>query len=146
MTEKYTLDLDETPNSDDLQIIRDGLTAFNLQFVPDAQHKLLNIFLRASDGAVTGGLVGRTYWGWLYVSLFWLDESVCGRGFGKKMLHMAEEEALRRGCTRAHLDTLDFQALQFYEKQGYCVFGTLEDLPHGHKRHFLQKVLVDANA
>jgi len=144
MTEKYTFTWEDTPTPEDIQTIRNGLNAYNLQFVPDAQHKSLNIILRPPDGRVIGGLVGRTYWGWLYISLLWIDESFRGQSLGQKILDMAEQEALRRGCRRAHLDTLDFQALQFYEKQGYVVFGTLEDLPYGHKRHFLQKALVDA--
>ena len=37
------------------------------------------------------------------------------------------------------LDTFAFQAPAFYEKQGYTLFGTIEDLPPGHARYFLQK-------
>jgi hypothetical protein len=37
---------------------------------------------------------------------------------------------------------MSFQAQPFYEKQGYTVFGVLEDLPDGHKRIFLKKDLV----
>jgi len=146
MTEKYTFIYDEFPNPDDVQVIRDGLTAFNLKFVPDAQYKKLNIFLRDEGGLVVGGLIGNTYWGWLYVSLLWLAEPQRGCGLGQKMLLKAEEEALRRGCRRAHLDTLDFQALAFYEAQGYSVFGRLDDLPYGHSRYFLQKTLLEADA
>jgi GNAT superfamily N-acetyltransferase len=141
MTENYTLTLDESANSDDVQTIRDGLTTYNLQFVPDAQYLPLNIFLRDTDGRVVGGLIGNTYWGWLYVSLFWLDESARRDGNGSRMLAMAEQEALRRGCHHAHLDTLDFQAPAFYEKLGYTLWGTLEDLPLGHQRYFYQKEL-----
>lgn len=145
MTENYTFIFEESPNSDDIQAIRDGLTAYNLQFAPDAQYHPLNIFLRDVDGQVRGGLIGNTYWGWLYVSLFWVDQSARGNGHGSHMLAMAEEEALRRGCHHAHLDTLDFQAPAFYEKQGYTLWGTLDDLPPGHKRLFYRKELSASN-
>jgi GNAT superfamily N-acetyltransferase len=141
MTEKYTFSFEESPVSDDVQVIRDGLNAYNLQFVPDAQYHPLNIFMRDSNGRVFGGLIGNTYWGWLYISLFWLDERARGDGNGRKMLRLAEQEALHRGCHHAHLDTLDFQAPAFYEKQGYCLWGTLNDLPVGHKRIFFWKEL-----
>ncbi len=55
------------------------------------------------------------------------------------MLRAAEQEAVKRSCLHAHLDTFDFQALPFYQKQGYEIFGQLEDYPVGHKRYFLQK-------
>jgi len=146
MAEKYTFSMEENPAPDDLQMIRDGLTDYNLHYVPDAQYQPLNIILRDVDGCVIGGLIGNTYWGWLYVSLFWLDESARRNGIGSRMLAMAEQEALRRGCHHAHLDTLDFQAPAFYEKRGYTLWGTLDDLPSDHKRYFYRKELRTAHA
>ena len=142
MPEKYLLTYEEVLNPDDAQIIRDGLTDYNLQFAPDAQYKSLNIFLRATDGHVVGGLIGNTAWGWLYISLFWIDERVRRSGYGGKMLTMAEQEALQRGCHHSHLDSLNFQITSFYEKQGYALWGELDDFPSGHKRYFYQKKLL----
>ena len=34
---------------------------------------------------------------------------------------MAENEAIRRGCKHAHLDTMDWQALDFYLGMGYTL-------------------------
>jgi GNAT superfamily N-acetyltransferase len=73
--------------------------------------------------------------------VLWIDESVRRQGYGKQLLHAAEQEALRRDCRAAHLDTMSFQALPFYERQGYSVFGVLDDLPVGEKRIFLCKRL-----
>jgi GNAT superfamily N-acetyltransferase len=53
----------------------------------------------------------------------------------------AEEEARRRGCHHALLDTFDFQARSLYERLGYEVFGTLDDFPRGHQRFFMRKAL-----
>ena len=39
---------------------------------------------------------------------------------------------------------LVFQALSFYQKLGYQIFGQLEDYPVGHTRYFLQKRALDA--
>jgi hypothetical protein len=39
------------------------------------------------------------------------------------------------------LDTFDFQARGFYERNGYELFGTLDDCPPGHKRYYLKKAL-----
>ena len=55
------------------------------------------------------------------------------------MLQLAEYEAWQRGCRHAHLDTMDWQALPFYEKEGYRVFGVLDDLPKGHQQIFMYK-------
>ena len=138
---QYAFTMEEAADPDDIQAVRDGLTTYNLQFLPDAEYKPLQVFVRGSDGNVVGGLIGTTSWGWLYVYLFWVDESLRGNDYGSKMLAIAEQEALRRGCHHAHLDTLDFQAPDFYENQGYILWGELEDFPVGHKRYFYKKEL-----
>ena len=54
----------------------------------------------------------------------------------------AEACALGRGCFAAALDTHSYEALGFYQKRGYEVFGALEDCPPGHTKYFLRKRLA----
>jgi GNAT superfamily N-acetyltransferase len=135
--------VEDHPHADDVTAVRAGLSAFNLAHTgqPDANTPLV-ITVRGDDGTLRGGLLGDTYWGWLYVQILWLDESVRGQGIGSRLMQMAEQIAVERGCHAAHLDTMDFQAPDFYRKLGYSVFGRLDDLPTGHSRLFLQKSLV----
>jgi GNAT superfamily N-acetyltransferase len=99
------------------------------------------VFVRDAKAEIVGGLLGGTYWGWLYVDILWVKDSLRGQGYGRALLAEAEQEAVRRGCRHAHLDTMSFQALEFYQQQGYTVFGELHDLPTGHSRHFMKKRL-----
>jgi hypothetical protein len=55
---------------------------------------------------------------------------------------MAEEEARQRGCTRAVLSTLHFQAPGFYLKQGWEVAARIECEPPGHTRFYMTKNLA----
>ena len=57
-------------------------------------------------------------------------------------LRAAEQFALEHGCPGSYLDTFEFQALPFYERHGYTVFGVLEDYPPGSRRFYLRKVLA----
>ena len=141
-SQDYIITLDEQAAADDLRRVQDGLTQFNLKFAPEESYRPLNVFLRDETGAVRGGALGETYWSWLHVSILWVDEALRGAGYGSRLLAEAEAEAARRGCHHVHLDTLSFQALPFYERLGYTVFGTLDDLPEGHQRYFLQKRLT----
>lgn len=50
------------------------------------------------------------------------------------MLSEIEKAAKEYGCHIVHLDTFDFQAKDFYIKQGYDIYGVLDDCPQGHKR------------
>jgi hypothetical protein len=56
-------------------------------------------------------------------------------------LQKVENDAIKLGANIAHLDTFDFQAKDFYIKQGYEIFGILEGCPIGHKRYYLFKHL-----
>src|SRR5512146_2292691 len=134
-----SLSLESSPSPDDVDFVRQGLRSYNLRFAPDDNHQFLYIFLRAADGSIMGGLLGDTYWGWLYISILWIHEDFRRQGYGDRLLAMAEAEAIRRGCHAAHLDTMSFQAQPFYERHGYSVFGVLDDLPRGHQRIFLKK-------
>lgn len=125
----------------DAQLVREGLNAYNFQRVPDDNHETLTLVVRRK-GALVAGLVGDTYWGWLYISLLWVDERERQRGLGTRLLAKAEAVGLQRGCKNAHLETHDFQNLAFYQKRGYAIFGQLDDLPEGHTKYFLRKCLV----
>lgn len=136
-----SVQLENDPSPDDVAAVREGLRAFNRRHAPDDAHRELVLFLRDPDGTLAGGLLGDTYWGWLYVGILWLEEGHRRRGYGTRLLAAAEQEARRRGCHHAHLDTMSFQSLPFYEKRGYRVWGELQDLPSGHSRIFLSKKL-----
>lgn len=143
MASPYTVTYEETPDPADEQAVRDGLSRYNLAHTDNADDTFqrLDYFVRDADGTVIGGLIGGTYWGWLHVDILWLSEGLRHQGYGSRLLAAAEEEAVRRGCRHAHLDTMDFQALPFYQRHGYTIFGALHDLPPGHTRFFLQKHL-----
>ena len=138
---KWIIALEPDPSESDLAVVRDGLHAFNTLAALDDGHQALTLFLRDEHGALLGGLLGDTYWGWLHVAILWLEENARRQGHGSRLLAAAEAEAIRRGCHHVHLDTMSFQALPFYEKRGYSVWGILDDLPIGHKRIFLSKAL-----
>ena len=97
------------------------------------------------DGdAVLGGLWGTTYWGWLQLEMLFVPEELRGRGLGGRLLALAEEEAIRRGCHGAWLETMSFLDPAFYERRGYEAFAALDDYPPGHRRLFLRRRLGGA--
>jgi GNAT superfamily N-acetyltransferase len=77
----------------------------------------------------------------LTVERFFLPEDLRRGRLGSRILAMAEEEGRRRGCTRAVLSTLHFQAPAFYQKQGWGVAARIECEPPGHTRFYMTKKL-----
>lgn len=122
-------------------VIERGLVDFNRAAAGPTKLHTLAVVVKASDGKALGGLWGWSAWDWLYVQLLWLPEKLRGRGLGTELLRRAEAEARRRGCRGIWLDSFSFQAPDFYRRQGYEAFGTLDDYPKGHRRVFLKKTL-----
>jgi GNAT superfamily N-acetyltransferase len=141
MNNEYHFELTDSAEPNDIQVIREGLDAYDATQGAPVDWKPLYLFLRDGQGNIVGGLTGGTYWGWLYIGRLWLVENMRGLGYGSRLLIEAEQEALKRGCHHTYLDTQDFQALRFYQKHGYTIYGELEDMPLGHKRYSLQKKL-----
>jgi GNAT superfamily N-acetyltransferase len=135
----YKIDKMDTPEWD---IIGGGIEAYNTQQAGDDHGHQLCFVLKDPQGKIVGGVIGATYWNWLYINLMWIDEDLRGNGFGAQLLSDAEEEGRKRGAEFSHLDTFSFQAPGFYQKNGYEVFGVLDDFPTGHQRFFLKKALV----
>jgi len=139
----YSLDLVATPDPGIRAVILDGLRDFNRTVLsPGLQIDDLAVVIRDTAGdSVVGGLWGRTGWEWLTTELIFVPESLRGRGIASRLIALAEEEALRRGCHSAWLDTLNPDALSLYERLGYVRFGELKNFPVGGSRYFLQKSL-----
>ena len=142
MISDFSITLTEQPDPDDVRFIEEGLATYNLQYAPPYNTQRLVVLLRAPDGKLLGGVLGLTWWGWLRIDIMWLDEAVRGQDWGTRLMEAAEAEAIRRGCHHAFLDTMSFQALPFYQQLGYTLFGEQQDIPLGHSRYYLQKVLL----
>lgn len=134
-------DRNHSPTDNEITHIREALRQFNDAAVRKDGHTPLHLVEHDERGAIVGGLLGGTYWGWLYVDVLWVREDCRGRGIGSRLLRTAEEEAVRRGCHHVHLDTMSWQAPEFYKKHGYEVIGSLPDIPVGSQKYLLMKAL-----
>jgi ribosomal protein S18 acetylase RimI-like enzyme len=133
--------IQETLDPVDAEFVQEKLNQYNLRFAPPDNHQAMILLARDQADNIVAGLVGVTYWGWLHIEDLWVDESLRQKGIGQQLLYAAEAAALQRGCRYSHLETHTFQALGFYEKNGYQVFGELPDLPDGYTKFFLKKNL-----
>lgn len=129
---------------DGLYMVQKILEFNKLQVEPMRQDEVIHITKKVTNenGELIAGIASSVYlWDCLYVDLFWIHEDYRKKGVGSKLLKEVEVEAKEKGCNLVHLDTFDFQATDFYLKNGYQIFGTLEDCPKGHKRYYLKKLL-----
>ena len=134
--------IEECSNSDYMQLSR-GITNFNLQHLPaNADKHLMSLgYVARVKGKLVGGVVGKLLLGQnLSIDILWVIDEFRHKGVGSRLLSTLEENAKRYGSSLAVVDTFDFQALDFYKKQGYTVFGELKDSPYkGNVRYYLFK-------
>lgn len=139
MTLKY--ESTESPHENDLAYVRKRLRAYNrVRAGKEFPYQQIAIFARDQKGTIVGGATGEVTWGWLYVDMLWVNEDHRGNGIGSNLMARIEELAREYNVVGYHLGTTDFQALDFYLKRGYEVWGQLPDLPPGHTNYSLRKL------
>ena len=137
MSSNFKIEIGENPDA--RAIVERGLFAFNAQFVGQRRYEKFEVYAKNDSGQIIGGMFGQSGMDWLYIDYLWIEESHRGSGLGAQLLAMAEQEALTRKCVGVFLYTYSFQALAFYEKNGFKVMGMLDNCPAGHQRIYLSK-------
>jgi len=134
------IEVTNTPRKEDEAFVIAQTRKYNSGFAEN-DHQSLCVFARDEVGNIIGGLTGRTYWQYLDIAFLWVDEKYRGKGCATALMKAAEAEARSRGCQRVFLDTLSFQALDFYQKLGYAEFGRLAGFGGKYDRIYLHKRL-----
>lgn len=135
------LTISSSTNPSDKSYVVNKMIEFNLMHFPDdlkGRYQTVHLFLKDADNHIYGGLVGEICWNWLEVHYLFVDDHFRKLGYGKKLLSEAEKLAKEKKCDFIKLDTLSFQALDFYKKQGFEVFGTIQNAGR-HTHYYLKK-------
>ena len=147
------LSLNQDPNSDEQEQVLSWLRSFNTDSNPQFMKSLeegasRDFFIVARDdsGSVIGGLRGAFLHSWLKVDVMAVSPDYRRQGIGRKLVEEAEAIAAQHGCQYSYVDTMSFQAPDFYFALGYEESGRLRNWDsHGHDKIFLTKTLTNSN-
>ena len=131
----------ENIDSQKSQIIGDLIRSYNLSKREVAESEPLNLYVEDDSGELMAGLVAETFGNWLEIEYLFVKDDLRGQGIGSQLLQQAESEAKKRNCRFVFVNTYQFQAPAFYQKQGYKEVFTLKDYPYIGQRHYYQKDL-----
>ena len=131
----------ENIDSQKSQIIGDLIRSYNRSKREVAESEPLNLYVEDDSGELMAGLVAETLGNWLEIEYLFVKDDLRGQGIGSQLLQQAESEAKKRNCRFVFLNTYQFQAPAFYQKQGYKEVFTLKDYPYTGQRHYYQKDL-----
>jgi GNAT superfamily N-acetyltransferase len=125
----------------DIEIVKAGLRATDPADVGPRQYRELNIGLRASEKELVGAVMAGIAWDWLMIDRLWVHKSLRRQGLGSQLLVEVERKAVAMGCKHARVDTFDFQARGFYERNGYVAYAQLAGFPRQHSFLHMSKTL-----
>ena len=131
----------ENIESQKSQIIGDLIRSYNRSKRETAESEPLNLYAEDDSGELMAGLVAETFGNWLEIEYLFVKEDLRGQGIGSQLLQQAESETKKRNCRYVFVNTYQFQAPAFYQKQGYKEVFTLKDYPYIGQRHYYQKDL-----
>ncbi|MBG6037561.1 GNAT family N-acetyltransferase [Proteus cibarius] len=135
-----SLKITTNPTPNEINEIYEGLLTHNLRYIQMEQYSPLAVF-KEDNGKKIGGITGDILGNWLRIRYLWVDKAYRGQNIGTELLQTMELVAKEKGAKYAEVDTFSFQALPFYQKQGFVIFGTLENYPISDKKYYLRKKL-----
>ncbi|WP_108801661.1 GNAT family N-acetyltransferase [Aquimarina sp. Aq107] len=139
ITTKVTI---ESCKKENIKTIVDGINSYNLSKVPAIADiwTPLEFIAKDHNGEEIGGLLGGIgYWNGLEIKILWVKETHRRQGVGTILIKHVEKIAKEKGVKTVMLDTFDFQAEDFYVKNGYQILGELNNFPEGHRRIYFSK-------
>ena len=84
--------MNRNPSKKEIDFVRESLLQFNNNCVGNDGHTPLNLVEYDVDGNIIAGILGGTYWGWMYVDVLWVHENHRNKGSGTQLLSEAEKE------------------------------------------------------
>lgn len=103
--------------------------------------RTFSIAIKDASDTIVGGANGLVYYGCLYVDMLWIDKALRNHGWGSKLMHEAEAIGREQSATFATVNTMDWEALPFYEKLGYEIEFIREGYEKESKLYMLRKPL-----
>lgn len=88
-------------------------------------------FLVFDDNKLIGGAIGFIEYNWYFLDLLYVNEEYRGKNVGTNLIKKIEEFAIKEHLIGVRMETWDFQARGFYEKNGYIVFAEIKNCPPG---------------
>ena len=142
--EHLTWEQTDQPAKADVLAIDAGLSEYNVREGRIDEERTFVSLGRDADGSVAAGVFAQTWGRRCRVAVLWVRDDLRRCGHGKMLMDVVETEAAARGCEVVELETLSFQAPDFYRGLGYEVVHHVSGFPRGIEKLYFEKRLDSA--
>lgn len=88
-----------------------------------------------------GAIVVQLFWEQLHIKYLFVEENYRHQGIGRRLMNHALEFGKKRGCQFAFVETMSFQAPEFYQKMGFAIEFSRPGYANNTMFHYLKKSL-----
>jgi len=113
----YTAD----PKSEDINFLGKSIIDYAVEQKEHKPMKFFGFFIRDAENNIQGGCNGAILYGCLHVDQLYVTEALLEQGYGTQLMQMAEQLSREKSCTFLTVNTMDWEALEFYKKLGYYI-------------------------
>ena len=137
----YNIEPKHDPSKEDIAVLMDGLhqEAFKAKGLKPSES--FAFFVRDENNKIVAGVSGVSDFGCQHIDLLWVVPDLRGQGWGTKLMKLSEDFGRERKCSFATVNTMDWEALPFYQKLGFSVEFMRDGYDKGSKFYFLRKSL-----
>jgi len=136
---QYVITFDAQPSHADTSILWKGISE-NAELIRGLKPgRPFAFFIRDENNEIRGGCSGYMFYGCVYVDLIWVDTTLRGQGYGFQLMKKAEQLAADNNYNFIAVNTMDFEALNFYKKLGFNVEFERRGFEKNSIMYFLRK-------
>jgi GNAT superfamily N-acetyltransferase len=131
----------DNPEQEIIDYLNKKIADFNWAHWEVSERSPLAVQIKNDQGEIIAGAAARSFGDWLLLDTLWVADELRGQNIGSEILKKIEASGKKRGCIKCLLDTLNFQAMPFYEKHGYKTQWVQQGYPKTGCKYFMVKEL-----
>lgn len=135
----YQIIYTSNPNPEDISFLGKSITDYAIEKKGHKPLEYFGFFIRDAQNNIQAGCNGAILYGCLHVDQLYVTKFLRKQGYGTKLMQAAEKLAKEHGCTFSTVNTMDWEALEFYQKLGYSIEFARQGYAKDSTFYFLRK-------